>query len=119
MRKRLTNNARLLRRQATPAEQKLWAEFRKQSVVTKIKFRRQQPIEHYITDFYCAEHRCVIEIDGSSHDYRQTHNAKRDAYMRQNNMKVLRFIESEALRDPFMVIKTICLELGIPLTSKN
>ncbi|MBY0427725.1 MAG: DUF559 domain-containing protein [Alphaproteobacteria bacterium] len=119
MRKKLTAIARALRKQATPAEQKLWAELRKQAPVTNLKFRRQQPIDHYIADFYCAEHRCVIEIDGASHDNRQTYDALRDTHMQQNNIKVFRFTEAETLHDPISVIETICMELRIPLTSKD
>jgi len=31
------------------------------------KIRRQHPIDRFIADFYCAEARLVIEIDGDSH----------------------------------------------------
>jgi|SRR5688572_14987999 very-short-patch-repair endonuclease len=33
-----------------------------------LKFRRQQVISGFIADFYCAEHRIVLEIDGDVHD---------------------------------------------------
>jgi very-short-patch-repair endonuclease len=33
-----------------------------------LKFRRQQVIRGYIVDFYCAELRLAIEIDGSVQD---------------------------------------------------
>jgi very-short-patch-repair endonuclease len=33
-----------------------------------LKFRRQQVIRGYIVDFYCAELRLAIEIDGAVHD---------------------------------------------------
>jgi very-short-patch-repair endonuclease len=31
-------------------------------------FRRQHPIGRYVLDFYCAEARLAVEIDGLSHD---------------------------------------------------
>jgi very-short-patch-repair endonuclease len=119
MRKRHTDRARILRQQATSAEQKLWAELRKQAPFTNLKFRKQQPIDHFIVDFYCAEHRCVIEIDGASHDARQDRDAIRDKYLQQNNIVVMRFTEAETLRDPIAVIETVYMKLGIPLTSKT
>ena len=33
-----------------------------------LKFRRQQVIRGYIVDFYCAELRLALEIDGSVHE---------------------------------------------------
>jgi very-short-patch-repair endonuclease len=32
------------------------------------KFRRQHPINGFIVDFYCAELRLVLELDGSIHE---------------------------------------------------
>ena len=36
--------------------------------IKNLKWRRQQVIEGFIADFYCAELNVVIEIDGSIHD---------------------------------------------------
>lgn len=32
-----------------------------------LKFRRQHPLDRFILDFFCAEQRLVVEIDGSGH----------------------------------------------------
>jgi len=32
-----------------------------------LEFRRQQAIGPFVVDFYCAEERIVVEIDGSIH----------------------------------------------------
>jgi very-short-patch-repair endonuclease len=32
-----------------------------------MKFRRQHPLGIYTADFYCAEARLVIEVDGTHH----------------------------------------------------
>jgi very-short-patch-repair endonuclease len=46
-------------------------------------FRRQHPIGRYVLDFYCAEARLAVEIDGMSHDLgdRPRHDANRDAWL--------------------------------------
>ena len=33
-----------------------------------LKFRRQHPINGFIVDFYCAELRLVLELDGTIHE---------------------------------------------------
>src|SRR5258705_266282 len=48
-----------------PAEARLWAKVRNRGLGFKI--RRQHPIWRFIADFYCAEAKLVIEVDGDSH----------------------------------------------------
>jgi type I restriction enzyme R subunit len=55
-----------LRGQMTYAEEKLWQRLRAHRL-DGLKFRRQHPLGPFIADFYCAEHRLVIEIDGDIH----------------------------------------------------
>jgi very-short-patch-repair endonuclease len=43
------------------------------------KFHRQKPIGPYIVDFYCAELRLVIEIDGDSHAEQADYDTQRTA----------------------------------------
>jgi very-short-patch-repair endonuclease len=59
-------NARRLRQTMTPAERKLWDALRNRGLLG-LKVRRQVPIGPYIADFYCAEHRLIIEADGGGH----------------------------------------------------
>jgi very-short-patch-repair endonuclease len=33
-----------------------------------VKFRRQHPLGPYVLDFYCAESKIAVEIDGITHD---------------------------------------------------
>ena len=62
--KRLKGNARALRKNMTKEERHLWYDFLRNY---KIKFLRQKPIGNYIVDFYCAQAKLVIELDGSQH----------------------------------------------------
>jgi very-short-patch-repair endonuclease/type I restriction-modification system DNA methylase subunit len=58
--------ARKLRQQQTRAEELLWMCLRNR-MLNGLKFRRQHPLGRYIADFYCAEKRLVIELDGAIH----------------------------------------------------
>jgi very-short-patch-repair endonuclease len=60
----LIARAKELRKKPTPAEKKLW-----QNYLRAFKFRvlRQRPINNFIVDFYCADLKLVIEVDGESH----------------------------------------------------
>ena len=48
----------------TKEERHLWYDFLK---LRPENFNRQKVIGKYIVDFYCAEARLVIELDGSQH----------------------------------------------------
>ena len=56
------------------------------------KFRRQHPIGPYILDFYCAEARLAVEIDGDiqAHPDQIAHDRRRDAYFRKQGIATLR-----------------------------
>jgi very-short-patch-repair endonuclease len=55
-----------MRHALTDAELKLWNELRAHRLMG-LAFRRQMPIAGYIVDFACAEHKLIIEVDGSQH----------------------------------------------------
>ena len=57
----LYERARQLRRDMTPAESILWKHLRNRRFGGS-KFRRQQPIDWYIADFFCAEARLIVEL---------------------------------------------------------
>ena len=61
----LLHYAREMRRGSTPAESRMWRWLRGQRL--GYKFRRQVPIGPFIVDFYCAELKLVIELDGRHH----------------------------------------------------
>lgn len=69
--------ARQFRKNPTESEDAVWQMLRNRQI-KNLKWRRQQVIEGFIADFYCAELNVVLEIDGSVHD---TNEAKEyDAY---------------------------------------
>ncbi len=61
---KLTNNARILRKNMTKEERHLWYDFLRKYPV---RFLRQKVIDDYIVDFYCSKARIIIELDGSQH----------------------------------------------------
>ena len=77
------------------AEKQLWQRIRKKQL--GMKFRRQHGIGRYIADFYCSEHKLVIELDGSSHASLEAKNydAERNIFMHAIGLDVLRFTNQE------------------------
>lgn len=95
-----------LRRPLSPPEAVLWSHLRDRRLAG-FKFRRQHPLGVYIADFYCAEVRLVVEIDGASHAARVEHDRHRDAWMREQGLHVLRVSASAVAKDCDGVLKTI------------
>ncbi len=96
----MTERARALRQKATEAEKALWQRLRNRKC-GGLKFKRQHPIGHYIVDFYCAELRLVIEVDGGIHDLpdRQACDAARTEQLESLGLTVLRITNEQILSD--------------------
>ena len=90
---KLTGRAQQLRKNMTREERHLWYDFLKQLPVT---FNRQKVIGRYIVDFYCAEAKLVIELDGSQHfeDAGAEADRERDEYLKSMGLMVLRYPNS-------------------------
>ena len=88
--RRLTPTAQSLRKNMTKEERKLWYDFLKQLPQT---VNRQKTIGNYIVDFYCAEAKLVIELDGSQHYEPEGQDADkiRDEYLKSQGLRVLRY----------------------------
>ena len=63
------------------------------------KFRRQVLIGPYIADYLCAQRNVIVELDGGVHRLQQKRDRNRDSYLRNSGYIVLRFENSEVLRD--------------------
>jgi very-short-patch-repair endonuclease len=66
-------------------------------------FRRQHAMEPYILDFYCAAARLAVEIDGMGHDFRVEHDARRDLWLTNQGIEVMRVSAAAVMADPDMV----------------
>jgi very-short-patch-repair endonuclease len=104
--------ARGLRQSLTDAERKLWYALRDRRMQT-VKFRRQGPIGPYIADFFCVQHKLIVEADGSQHAESMRDGA-RDAWFIRNGYKILRFWNHEILMAQDSVLATIAAECGLP-----
>ena len=56
--------SRELRKNMTKEERHLWYDFLN---TYPVRFMRQRILGNYIADFYCAQAKLVIELDGSQH----------------------------------------------------
>jgi very-short-patch-repair endonuclease len=63
---RLRRHAKVMRRGPTRSEARVWNWFRDRRF-GGYKFRRQFPVDRYVLDFYCAELKLAVEIDGRHH----------------------------------------------------
>jgi len=94
---KLTNVAKALRRQMTKEERHLWYDFLKLLPQT---VNRQKVIGRFVVDFYCAEARLVIEVDGSGHytDEKRKADAERDEQLAKMGISVVRYSNSDIQR---------------------
>ena len=94
---KLTENARLLRRQMTKEEAHLWYQF---LCRYKPRFHRQYVIGNCIADFYCHRAKLVVELDGSQHcdPGKVEYDRKRTQYLQSQGLQVLRFSNLDVIR---------------------
>lgn len=95
-----------LRRDLTGPERGLWHLLRGRQLAG-MKFRRQQVIGPYIVDFYCAQARLVIEVDGESHVGHGASDAARDAYLRSHGLRILRVTNDDVLHESEAVMLAV------------
>ena len=94
---RLTGNARVLRKQMTKEEAKLWYQFLR---LYKPRFHRQYIIGSYITDFYCHQAKLVVELDGSQHydPKEREYDQRKTAFLQSQGLRVIRFSNLDVMR---------------------
>ncbi len=114
----IQQRARELRRRATEAERVLWERLRNRRL-GGLKFRRQHPLGPYIVDFYCAEHRLVIEVDGPIHERQKERDALRTEYLEAYGYRVLRFTNEDVLTDIEAVLERILAACREPSPSSQ
>ena len=93
----LTKYAKKLRKSMTPAEMHLWLDYLRYLPLT---VNRQKVIGYYIADFYIAEAKLVIELDGAQHFEVENSekDRERDAYMESLGILVLRYTNEYVMR---------------------
>ncbi|MEL6656737.1 MAG: tRNA uridine-5-carboxymethylaminomethyl(34) synthesis GTPase MnmE [Bacteroidota bacterium] len=105
---RLKAFAREMRNKQTPSEKKLWERLRKRQVAG-CKFLRQHVIGPFIGDFFCAQKKLIIEVDGEYHQAPEVElsDMQRTQVLEAKGYKVLRFTNEQVLNDINSVINQI------------
>jgi len=80
----------MLRKNATFAERLLWKYLRGRQL-HGYQFMRQKPVDTYIVDFYCSKLHLVIEIDGLTHNGKQSYDKARDLRLNEIGLNVIHF----------------------------
>lgn len=101
--KSIKDLCRDLRKSSTPSEKIVWELLRNRKFMG-LKFLRQYPIIYgnydtrklfFIADFYCAEKKLVIELDGVVHDFQKDYDENRDKIIAEKGLTVIRFRNEE------------------------
>ena len=102
--------AREMRHEPVPAERIVWSRLRDRRL-GGYKFRRQVPLGPFIADFFCAERKLVVELDGDSHDGREDYDEERTAWLNGEGIRVVRFVNQDMYEQVDAVLEAIRREL--------
>ena len=107
--------SRELRKNMTDAEIHLWLKLRRKQL-NSCQFYRQRIIGQYIVDFYCPGAKLIIELDGSQHYTGEMveRDSKRDEYLKNRGLKVLRFTDTDVLKNIDGVLEAILENIKVP-----
>ena len=112
-----------MRREPTRAEGRMWNWLRARRF-SEWKFRRQHPIGRYILDFYCAELKLAIELDGRHHaaEWMIDQQSARTDDLRRRGIDLIRIPNELLIRDPESVgefIKATIERRALELSTKS
>lgn len=109
------NLRRKLRRNQTEAERVLWKYLRNQQL-DGMRFLRQYGVGPYILDFYCPQARLAVELDGGQHaeDQQQIYDDIRTKFLREQNIRVIRFWNNDVMKNIEGVVERIREEITPP-----
>ena len=97
------------RKNMTKAEACLWKYVLGSRQMMGYQFRRQRPVLNYIADFMCKELMLIIEVDGLTHQWKETaeNDIKRENDLKETGFHIIRFHDEKVLKDIQNVIRTI------------
>ena len=116
--KQLVPFAKKLRKEMTKEERHLWYDFLR---THPVRFSRQKVLGKYIADFYSAEAKLVIELDGSQHyeDINAEKDAERTAFLKGYGLTVIRLPNNEVMRNFSGVCEYIDAVVRLSLSQKS
>ncbi len=99
---------RAFRQSPTDAEQFLWQCLRARRLAG-LKFRRQHAIGRYVVDFYCHEHRLIVELEGAVHEAKEqrAYDEVHFEWLEAHGYRVLRVRDEEFCIHPEQVLQRI------------
>ena len=92
----------------TPAEAALWRLLKNRQLAGR-KFRRQHSAGSFILDFYCAEEKLAIELDGADHfdPFQRDYDDERSQTLMRRGIRVIRFENREIFEHAEQVLEQI------------
>ena len=86
--------AKMLRKNMTKEERHLWYDYLR---THPARFSRQKVLGRYIADFYSAQAKLVIELDGGGHytEESKQHDDERTAFLEAYGLTVIRIPNNE------------------------
>ena len=108
----LQARAKDLRRNMTPAENRLWSKLRTNRL-NNWHFRRQQIIDGFVVDFYCHRAGLIIEIDGPIHKKQVIEDNERTRVFEDRGLKILRFTNKQIINELNTVLNVILEKLEV------
>ena len=86
--------AKMLRKNMTKEERHLWYDYLRKHPA---RFSRQKVLGKYIADFYSAQAKLVIELDGGEHytENAKQHDEERTAFLESYGLAVIRIPNNE------------------------
>ena len=112
--KQLVPLAKQLRKEMTKEERHLWYDFLRSH---SVRFSRQKVLGKYIANFYSAEAKLVIELDGSQHctPEEMQYDQKRTEYLQSQGIKVVRLSNLNVMRR----FESVCQAIDMAVTQST
>ena len=93
---KIVPTAKILRKNMTKEERHLWYDYLR---THPVRFSRQKVLGKYIADFYSAQARLVIELDGGGHytEEARQYDVERTAFLEAYGLTVIRIPNNEVI----------------------
>ena len=93
---KIVPTAKMLRKNMTKEERHLWYDYLR---THPVRFSRQKVLGKYIADFYSAQARLVIELDGGGHytEEARQYDVERTAFLEAYGLTVIRIPNNEVI----------------------
>ncbi len=108
---KLVSLAKNLRKNMTREERHLWYDYLR---AYPVRFTRQKVLGHYIVDFYCAQAKLIVELDGSQHytPEEAEKDRQRTAFLQGYGLAVVRIPNNEVTQNFRGVCEYIDLQVA-------